>query len=114
MPISAQIRKVIARVSTAGSASYFVVSVLAGLAGVMMATAAQAAAPQPWQLNLQPPAGSIAEMATDLHNLLLVVITAISLFVLALLIYVGVRFRASQNPKRQKHRTTQSLKSYGR
>ena len=38
-------------------------------------------------------------MATDLHNLLLVVITPISLFVLALLIYVGVRFRASQNPK---------------
>ena len=52
MPISAQIRKVIAGVSTAGSASHFVVSVLAGLAGVMMATAAQAAAPQPWQLNL--------------------------------------------------------------
>ena len=102
MPISAQIRTVIARVSTAGSASHFVVSVLAGLAGVMMATTAQAAAPQPWQLNLQPPAGSIAEMATDLHNLLLVVITAISLFVLALLIYVGVRFRASQNPKASK------------
>ena len=98
MPISAQIRTIFARVSTAGSASYLVVSVLAGLAGVLMATAAQAAAPQPWQLNLQPPAGSIAEMATDLHNLLLVVITAISLFVLALLIYVGVRFRASQNP----------------
>jgi cytochrome c oxidase subunit 2 len=38
-------------------------------------------------------------MATDLHNLLLVVITAISLFVLALLIYVGVRFRAARNPK---------------
>ena len=71
MPISAQIRTMIARVSTTGSASRFVVFVLTGLAGVMIATAAQAAAPQPWQLNLQPPAGSIAEMATDLHNLLL-------------------------------------------
>jgi cytochrome c oxidase subunit 2 len=102
MPISAQIRTIFARVSTAGSASPFVISALAGLAGVMIATSAHAAAPQPWQLNLQPPAGSIAEMATNLHNLLLVVITAISLFVLALLIYVGVRFRASQNPKASK------------
>ncbi|MDC3235227.1 cytochrome c oxidase subunit II, partial [Candidatus Puniceispirillum sp.] len=43
-------------------------------------------------------AGSMAEMATDLHNLLLIVITLISLFVLGLLIYVGIRFRASRNP----------------
>ena len=41
-------------------------------------------------------------MATDLHNLLLVVITLISLFVLGLLIYVGVRFRASRNPNPSK------------
>ena len=102
MPISAKTRKVIVRVATAGLASQFVVSVLTCAVGVMMASAAYASAPQPWQLNLQPPAGSIAEMATDLHNLLLVVITAISLFVLALLIYVGVRFRASQNPKASK------------
>ncbi|NCF48856.1 MAG: cytochrome c oxidase subunit II [Bacteroidetes bacterium] len=57
-----------------------------------------AAKPLPWQLGLQPPAGSLAEMANDLHNLLLVVITLISLFVLGLLIYVGWRFRASANP----------------
>jgi len=102
MPISAQIRTGIARVATTGPSSQLVVSVLAVLAAVMTASAAHAAAPKPWQLNLQPPAGSIAEMATDLHNLLLVVITAISLFVLALLIYVSVRFRASQNPKASK------------
>ncbi len=59
---------------------------------------AYAAQPLPWQLGLQPPAGSIAEMADDLHNLLLVIITLISLFVLGLLVYVGVRFRASANP----------------
>ena len=59
---------------------------------------AHAAAPVPWQMDLQPPAGSLAEMATDLHNLLLIVITLISLFVLGLLIYVGVRFRAGRNP----------------
>ena len=64
--------------------------------------AAHAAAPVPWQMDLQPPAGSLAEMATDLHNLLLVVITLISLFVLGLLVYVGVRFRASRNPNPSK------------
>ena len=64
----------------------------------MTGTAALAAEPLPWQMGLQPAAGSIAEMADDLHNLLLVVITLISLFVLGLLVYVGVRFRASANP----------------
>ena len=102
MPFTAFIRAAIARVALAGRSSKFITLVLTSLAGVMLASASHAAAPQPWQLNLQPPAGSIAEMATDLHNLLLVVITAISLFVLALLIYVGVRFRASQNPKASK------------
>ena len=74
------------------------------LAGMLAAvfcitgTGAFAAEPVPWQMGLQPPAGSIAEMADDLHNLLLVVITLISLFVLGLLVYVGFRFRASANP----------------
>ena len=83
----------------------------ANLAGVLFGSvvlaltatgAAHAAAPVPWQMDLQPPAGSLAEMATNLHNLLLVVITLISLFVLGLLIYVGVRFRASRNPNPSK------------
>ena len=61
-----------------------------------------ASEPLPWQLGLQPPAGSIATMANDLHNLLLFVITAISLFVLFLLIYVCVKFRADKNPNPSK------------
>ena len=65
---------------------------------MLAAGSASAAQPLPWQLGLQPPAGSIAEMADDLHNLLLVVITLISLFVLGLLVYVGIRFRADANP----------------
>ena len=71
---------------------------VAGAALVFAGTGAFAAEPLPWQMGLQPPAGTIAEMADDLHNLLLVVITLISLFVLGLLVYVGVRFRASANP----------------
>ena len=73
--------------------SFIFAAAVMGAAGV-----AGAAEPLPWQMNLQPPAGSIAEMATDLHNILLVVITLISLFVLGLLIYVSVRFRAAANP----------------
>ena len=64
--------------------------------------------PLPWQMGLQPAAGSISVMATDLHNLLLVVITAISLFVLFLMIYVCVRFRADRNPNPSK-RTHNSI-----
>ena len=67
----------------------------AGTTVLMIAGGAWAAEPQPWQFGLQPPAGSIAEKATSLHNLLLVIITAISLFVLALLVYTCVRFRQS-------------------
>ena len=70
--------------------------------GLLFASTAFAAEPQPWQLGLQDPAGSIAEKATSLHNMLLIIITAISLFVLALLVYVCVRFRRSANPNPSK------------
>ena len=65
----------------------------------VIAGSAGAAEPQAWQLGLQDPAGSIAEKATSLHNLLLVIITAISVFVLALLVYTCVRYREKANPK---------------
>jgi cytochrome c oxidase subunit 2 len=99
MPVLAKSKAYFAQVLSGRKLATFA-SLLFG--GVIMAItlieAAHAAAPVPWQMDLQPPAGSMAEMATDLHNLLLVVITLISLFVLGLLIYVGVRFRASRNP----------------
>ncbi|MEX0504002.1 cytochrome c oxidase subunit II [Alphaproteobacteria bacterium LSUCC0719] len=80
---------------------------LVAAASCLFAGAASAAQPLPWQMGLQPPAGTIAEMADNLHNLLLVVITLISLFVLGLLVYVGIRFRASANPvpSRTSHNT---------
>ena len=107
MPIMAFVRTGLARVALAGSAVRTLALIPVVMTGGTLTTATHAAVPQPWQLNLQPPAGTIAEMATDLHNLLLVIITAISLFVLGLLIYVGVRFRASRNPKatRTSHNT---------
>jgi cytochrome c oxidase subunit 2 len=80
---------------------------LVGGAFCLAAGAASAAQPLPRQIGLQPPAGTIAEIADDLHNLLLVVITLISLFVLGLLVYVGIRFRAEANPvpSRTSHNT---------
>lgn len=57
-----------------------------------------ASTPQPWQMGFQPAASPLMEGIAHMHNILLVVITAIALLVSALLIYVMVRFRASRNP----------------
>ena len=68
---------------------------------------ASASEPKPWQMDLQPPAGIIAEKATDLHNFLLVVITLISVFVLGLLIYVCIKYREQPGvkPSKTSHNT---------
>lgn len=54
--------------------------------------------PSPWQLNLQTPVTDVAQRSYDLHNVLVWVITAISLFVLGLLVYVVIRFNEKANP----------------
>jgi cytochrome c oxidase subunit 2 len=71
-----------------------------------LAAAPALAAPQPWEMNLPPPASPIAEQIHSFHDLLLWVIGLITLFVLVLLIYACVRFRESRNPvpsKRSHH-----------
>jgi cytochrome c oxidase subunit II len=64
--------------------------------------------PHNWQLGFQAPATKIAEQMHGFHNLLLVIITAIVLFVLALLIWVMVRYNEKANPVPSKtsHNTT--------
>jgi len=52
----------------------------------------------PWQLGLQASASPVKEQLTDFHDLLLVIITGITLLVLALLVYVIVRFNSKANP----------------
>ena len=66
-----------------------------------------AAQPEPWQLNFQPAASPVMEQVESLHDLLLWIITLVSIFVLALLLYACVRFRASRNasPSRRTHHT---------
>lgn len=59
---------------------------------------ALAAGAEPWQLGLQAAASPVMERIISFHNLLLWIITLITIFVLALLGYVCVRFKASSNP----------------
>lgn len=63
------------------------------------------AMPEPWQLGFQPALSPVMERVNDLHNLLLWIITAITLFVLALIGYACWRFRASRNltPSKRTH-----------
>ena len=63
--------------------------------------------PTAWQLNFQPAASPVAERIESLHDLLLFIKVAISVFVLALLAYVCIRYRADRNPvpSRRTHNT---------
>lgn len=62
------------------------------------ATVAWADRPREWQLGFQDSVTPTQDRLADLHNLLLVIITLITVFVLGLLVYVCLRFRASRNP----------------
>ena len=83
---------------------------MAMAAGLLAAlgSAANAAEPQPWQLDFQPPATPITERIHAFHNELLVIITLITVFVMGLLLYVIVRFRARAHPvpTRTSHNST--------
>jgi cytochrome c oxidase subunit II len=75
---------------------------LVAIAGFGFAGSAQAqkviGVPHDWQLNFPPPYTPIMERVESLHDLLLVIITLISIFVLMLLVYAMWRFHASRNP----------------
>jgi len=73
-----------------------------GLTAFITAMAAQpalAGQPEPWGLNLQEAASPIMEQMIDFHNLLLVIITAITVFVTALLIWAIIRYNRRANPE---------------
>ena len=56
------------------------------------------AEPQDYQLGFQPAVTPVAEQIHSFHDILLVIITLITIFVLALLIYVMFRFSEKRNP----------------
>jgi len=68
---------------------------------------AHADQPVSGQFGFQAAASPLMERITSFHNLMLVVITAITLFVLVLMLYVMFRFRESANPtpSRTSHNT---------
>jgi len=75
--------------------------VLAG-AGAMLASSSALAGmgqPTPWQMGFQEAASPIMEQITAFHDYVNFIIVAIALFVLALLVYVMVRFNEKRNPE---------------
>ncbi|MDX5359757.1 MAG: cytochrome c oxidase subunit II [Alphaproteobacteria bacterium] len=83
---------------------------IAGLiagASALAAGGASAAEPKDWQLGFQDAATPVMEQIDSLHNLLLPIITVVCVLVLALLVYVMVRFnsRANPTPSRTSHNT---------
>ena len=79
-----------------------ILGLLVAIAGFGFAGTAQAqkviGVPHDWQINLPPPYTPVMEKVDSLHDLLLVIITLISIFVLVLLVYAMWRFHASRNP----------------
>ena len=72
---------------------------VAGVALVAGGTAfAELGQPAPWEYKLQGSASPVMDTITSFHNILLWIITTITLFVLALLIMVAVKFNAKANP----------------
>lgn len=58
--------------------------------------------PTPWEYTLQHSASPVMDNIIWFHNFLLWIITAITIFVLALLIVVAVKFNAKTNPQPSK------------
>jgi cytochrome c oxidase subunit 2 len=89
--------------------SRFYVAALLAVMALVGAGAAWAGIGQPtdWQLGPQGPATNVADDIVKFHTVLLWIITCITVFVLALLVYVVWRFnaRANPTPSRTTHNT---------
>lgn len=74
---------------------------------LLFAGSASAQTASDWQLGMVDARSPVMEELSGLHDLLLWIITVISLFVAALLVYVCVAFRASKSPtpSRRTHNT---------
>jgi cytochrome c oxidase subunit 2 len=82
------------------------IAIGAGLTGVLVSGAALAL-PVDWQTGFQPAASPVMERIEDFHHFVLVIITAVTLFVLALLIWIVIRYnhRANPVPSKVSHNT---------
>jgi cytochrome c oxidase subunit II len=68
------------------------------LSGAFLWSTAASALPVNWQTGFQPAATPVMEWIEDFHRELLVIIIAVSLFVLALLVWIVLRYNQRRNP----------------
>jgi cytochrome c oxidase subunit 2 len=59
---------------------------------------AAAQVPQPWQIGMQTAHSPVQRAIESLHDLVLIIITVITLFVAGLLGWVMLRYNARRNP----------------
>jgi cytochrome c oxidase subunit 2 len=85
--------------------TFIATSVTLATAGMALAASGQ---PEPWQLGMQKGATPVMDDIIWFHDFLLWVISAIAIFVLALLLTVVMKFNARTNPvpSRTTHNTT--------
>lgn len=77
---------------------FLIAAALAAATLFPMAAMAGMGQPSPWQIGFQQSATPIMETITWFHDFLLYIITAITLFVLALLLIVIFKFNSRANP----------------
>lgn len=73
-------------------------SIGVGLTCGLVGTSAFASSSTPWQKSFQPAVTTVMEDIVEFHDLLLVIITLTTIFVLVLLLYTMWRFSAKRNP----------------
>jgi len=69
-----------------------------GVLGFALAGSALAGQPEDWRLGFQPSVTPLGDEIHSFHDLLLIIITVITLFVMALLAWVMIRYREKRNP----------------
>ena len=84
-----------------------VLAVMVGAVAALSSNAQAAGVAEPWQLGFQEALSPVMVQLTEFHDWLLVLITVISIFVLALLLVCIFRFNAKANPtpSRTSHNT---------
>jgi heme/copper-type cytochrome/quinol oxidase subunit 2 len=78
-----------------------------GAATALVAHPAFAQQPVPWEMDMQPAFSPVKAQIISLHNLVMVIITLITIFVAGLLLYTSFRFSHKRNPvaSRTSHNT---------
>ena len=81
--------------------------ILTTLIIILLSNSVIAKEPYDWQLGFQEPSSDVMRSVLELHDFVLIMMTAITIFVLGLILYVVFRFRrdANPNPSKRSHNT---------